>query len=108
MKSINEPKDKDYFKELSKAHPHLQEFITDVATRYSKSPDGKIACEGHACLRRLWPEEFNVFVTPGPEYKPLVLCRECLRQEYAKVAASGEYDIHLRHLDKDNPLRDEK
>lgn len=112
MNTISKPKDKEYFKKLSEANPQLKEFITEIAKRYSRSLDGRIACDSLGkletfCNRRLYPEEVKLFVTPGPAYTPMILCPDCLRREYAKVAATGEYDVHERYLDKDHPARNE-
>jgi hypothetical protein len=108
MKDIFNPKDKDYLRDLLKTHPHLKEFVANLAKRFP-TEESKTMCEtfkingvlGVPCTRMLFPEEINIFITPGPDYKPYVLCRECLQREYQKVAGSGEYDIHLRHIDKD-------
>jgi hypothetical protein len=96
-KTTENPQDNEYFKELSKKHPHLKLFISCVPIRF-QTPDGKTNCDSPLCIRRLAPEEINVFVTPAPEYNPLILCIDCLKFEYAKVAGTGQYDIHERHL----------
>lgn len=98
VKDSKDPKDKDYFKLLQRDHPHLARFAHfDLPARFYNH--NKVTrCDGVLCIKLIGPQEINIFITPGPEYKPLVLCYDCLQTEYRKVAGSGEYDIHERHL----------
>jgi len=101
IKDSYKSKDRDYFKMLLLKHPHLRRFIyIDLPSRFLNL--NKVTkCDGIFCIRTLSFDDINIFVTPGPDYKPMVLCVDCLKREYQKVSDSGEYDIHLRHLPKD-------
>lgn len=98
VRQTNWPQDKVYFRELKKQHPHLSKFIDSIPGRFDNIMK-RTPCDGK-CGSLMLPEEMNIFVSPAPEYKPLLLCRVCLKSEYGKVAANGDYDIHERHLDK--------
>lgn len=87
------PKDKEYFKQLAQDHPHLARFIfVDFPGRF-KNPKQQTKCDGEDCKKILGADQVNVFVTPAPEYKPLVLCYQCLGRAYVKYNATGQYDI---------------
>jgi hypothetical protein len=97
IQESKEPKDRDYFKILQETHPHLKRFLhVDIPGRFRRSKTTN--CDGLICIKQINIKQANLFVGPGPDYKPYLLCYDCLQSEYRKVAESGEYDIHERHL----------
>jgi hypothetical protein len=48
-------------------------------------------CDGDNCTTMLTPRTFNVFVTPSPEYTPLMVCHRCMHILLMK------YDMKLKN-----------
>ena len=89
-----ESQDKKYLAELAKEHPHLQKFIETLPLRFNNATK-QTRCEGERCGKKLRINQFNIFITPGPFYSPLVVCANCLKAYYERDAQSGQYDNHL-------------
>jgi hypothetical protein len=91
-------KDKSYFKQLAKEHPHLMRFIANEYPKRFANPLQITYCDMDDCFVPLTPTAHNIFVTPAPAYKPLLVCNACLQNLYAKHGGNdgtaGGYDKH--------------
>lgn len=97
--SLN-PKDADYFKILQEQIPELKGWAHFVLPQRFNNRTRQTRCDTKDCGKLLRIDQIKVFITPAPEYKPFIYCRQCLEREYAKVVGSMQYDLHLRYLPK--------
>lgn len=86
--------DKQYLGELAKKFPHLATFISCLPGRFTNATK-QTKCEGDKCGMKLRINQFHIFISPGPMYRPMVLCTKCLKLYYERYGDSGQYDNHL-------------
>lgn len=86
--------DKQYLAQLAKDYPHLAKFLNGLPARFNNATK-QTKCEGPKCGKKLRLNQFHIFVTPAPEYKPLVLCFQCLKEHYAHHNKGHAYDSHV-------------